>query len=128
MPRCRPALAALAVLVAGCVDASAFLLGDERYEPRAPTHAIAVYDSFADVPFHYVKVARVVASGGRHAAWDKVFEELKSQARQAGGDAIVLQRGGEDTADLDGEGGVAMRRTLWALAIRREEPKPVGAQ
>jgi len=116
------------MLLAGCVDASAFLLGDQRFEPRAPTREIAVYDTFTDVPFPYVKVARVVASGDSMAAWDRIFARLAAKAREVGADALVLQRGGEDTAELDGEGGVAMRRTLWAVAIRRDAPRPVGPQ
>jgi hypothetical protein len=126
MPRMFPGL--LLALAAGCVDASAFLLGDVQFEPRPPSHEIAVYDTFDDVPYAYVKVARVVASGSGHAAWDRVFDALKRRAREVGGDAIVLQRGGEDSSDLDGEGGVAMRRTLWALAIRRTQPKSVPLQ
>lgn len=128
MNKRRTLLAFAGLLGSGCVDSSAFLLGDAQVEPRAPEHAITVYDTFADVPYRYTKVARVVASGSGHAAWDRVFEALERRAREVGGDALVLQRGGEDTADLDGEGSIAMRRTLWALAIRRQTHGPLATQ
>lgn len=127
--RCIPSSVALllsALPFTGCVDASAFLLGEARFAASPATHEILVYDTFEDVPFPYIKVARVVASGDSQAAWDRVFEALKVKAREVGGDAIVLQRAGQGAAELDGEGGVAMRRTLWALAIRRQAQKPMA--
>ncbi|HLU40536.1 MAG TPA: hypothetical protein VK081_14220 [Planctomycetota bacterium] len=117
-PLVAPALAFLA----GCMHTSAFLLGETRFAPHPRDHEILVFDTIEDVPFPYVKVARVVASGSSQSRWDSVLAGLKDKAREVGADAIVLGRAGDDAADLDSAGGVVMRRTLWALAIRRQQP------
>jgi hypothetical protein len=111
-------------LLAGCMHSSAFVLGEERFAPHPAGHRIVVFDTEQDVPFAFVKVARVVASGTSQADWDDVLDALKQEARNVGADALVLGRAGDDATAVDGEGGTVMRRTLWALAIRRQAPKP----
>ncbi len=112
------------LLAAGCVQSASLVLGDARFDANPADHPILVFDTVEDVPFPFTKVARVVASGANDAGWQRVLSALEAEARKVGADALVLGRGGEANTDLDAEGGMVMRRTLWALAIRRTAAKP----
>ena len=120
----RSALALALLLASGCVQSASLVLGDARYGANPADHPILVFDTIEDVPFPFTKVARVVASGANDAGWQRVLSALEAEARKVGADALVLGRGGEANTDLDAEGGMVMRRTLWALAIRRAAAKP----
>lgn len=113
----------LCLLACACVHSAALQLGEERFAPQSTDHPILVFDTLEDVPFPYVKLARVVASGSNDARWSRVLAALQDEARKVGADALVLGRGGEGTTDLATEGGVVMGRTLWALAIRKVAAK-----
>ena len=126
--RLLPLALGLLLCAPGCVHSAALQLGEVRFSPQPANHPIIVYDQIEDVAFPFTKVARVVASGSNDAHWSRVLAALQDEARKVGADALVLGRGGEGATDLDAEGGLVMRRTLWALAIRRVEQRPPKAQ
>lgn len=108
----------LAFLVqAGCVSAHAVRLGDLVHEARPATAPVPIYAAAADVPGAFTKVAIVLADGDDDASWERVFAELRTQARQVGAEALILQAIGHHSAGEDG--ACCGDKTVQALAIRR---------
>lgn len=92
---------------------SSLPLGAETFPPRPEDHPIAVYETAADVPKHFVKIGRV--SAHRTGAYDlpkasqvgEVIEPMKREARKLGADALVLRGGFEMNTTMEVRNGGA---------------------
>lgn len=100
------AAAAVAAAVSGCVQSQSTTIGDRSYPPRIASHIIDVYipteapvelqNSIANPqplsakPQEAKDIGRVDTQGAQLAEWGAVIEDAKVQARQLGGDGIVI--------------------------------------
>lgn len=83
--RARPAIVFL--FVAGCVSGEFTYLTDRRFPPYPATQSIAVLDGFATKP--HVRLGNVAAFTGILRSEQDCLDELKTQARAVGGDALI---------------------------------------
>ena len=100
---------------ASCVSTSGVELGAERFPARAQSHRVAVYDSEADLPAPYTKVARIVLDDASLVRWDAVVAAMCAEARTVGADALVLDG---LTRRWAASGDQCRQGALHALAVR----------
>ena len=84
---------ALAVIVTACASTtSSYIPKGETYAAKPVNHPITVYSDANKIEKAYVEIAEVFTSSEAHLQSLKLEDalvELKIQAREAGGDAII---------------------------------------
>lgn len=88
-------LACLALaLCTSCVSSRSQALGTVHFDPRPEEYPIATFDTVEDLPYDFVKVGLVAVTGAPTSSWSAVQRALEEEARELGGDALVLREQG----------------------------------
>jgi hypothetical protein len=125
--------------VAGCTSSRYVAIGAETYEPRPPQHMIEVYlpdETPAQIregvrqprpadalPERALEIGRIDTSGASFASWREMIRDAQKQARELGGDAIVVRRWEDRAAGADSFGRASTLKSV-TLAVYRYEERP----
>jgi len=107
----------LLLLTTACATASGVRLGLKRYPPEPSNEWVPIFESLRELPRGYERVARIVGEGSDLASFEDIVAKMQTEARELGGNALVLTGGG--LLLLKGtDFGVDTDRTVHALAVR----------
>jgi hypothetical protein len=130
---------ACCLCVAGCTSSRYVAIGTKTYDPRPPQHMIEVYlpdetpvqiregvtqsRPADELPDRAMEIGRIDTSGASFASWREMIRDAQKQARELGGDAIVIRRWEDRAAGADSFGRASTLKSV-TLAVYRYEEMP----